>query len=74
MKIVCDLQIQYGDSKKAKMVLQSINVDDFDFVTSKTNKSVLMATIKSTSVPSLVHTLDDYLACLSVAEKIVDKN
>ena len=31
----------------------------------------LSAHIESKSVSSLLHTLDDYLACVSVAEKIV---
>ncbi len=74
MKISCNLNIEYADSKKAEKILRSIKVDDFDFVTSKVHNKSLEATIKSKSVSSLLHTLDDYLSCLSVAEKIVDKN
>ena len=74
MKISCNLNIEYDDSKKAEKILRSIKVDDFDFVTSKVHNKSLEVTIKSNSVSSLLHTLDDYLACLSVAEKIVDKN
>ena len=74
MKISCNLSIEYGDSEKAEKILRSIKVDDFDFVTSKVHDKRLEAEIKSKSVSSLLHTLDDYLACISVAEKIVDKN
>jgi len=74
MKISCELNIEYSDLKKAENILRSIKVDDFDFVTSKVHNNSLEATITSKSVSSLLHTLDDYLACLSVAEKIVDKN
>ncbi len=74
MKISCNLNIEYDDSEKAKKILRSITVDDFDFVTSEVHNKSLDATIKSKSVSSLLHTLDDYLSCLSVAEKIVDKN
>ena len=74
MKISCNLSIEYDDPEKAEKILCSIKVDDFDFVTSKVIKTSLEAEIKSKSVSSLIHTLDDYLACLSVAEKIVDKN
>ena len=74
MKISCNLSIEYDDSKKAEKILRSIKVDDFDFVTSKLHDKMLEAEIRSKSVSSLLHTLDDYLACLSVAEKIVDKN
>ena len=74
MKISCNLYIEYGNSEKAEKILRSIKVDDFDFVTSEVHNKRIEATIKSKSVSSLLHTLDDYLACLSVAEKIVDKN
>ena len=73
MKISCNLSIEYDDSRKAEKILRSIKVDDFDFVTSKVHDKRLEAEIKSKSVSSLLHTLDDYLACISVAEKIVDK-
>ena len=74
MNITCNLSITYDDSDKAKKILQSIKVDDFDFVKSKVNDKILNAEIQSSSISSLIHTLDDYLSCLSVAEKIVDKN
>ena len=74
MRISCNLSIEYDDSGKAEKILRSIKVDDFDFVTSNVQNKRIEATIKSKSVSSLLHTLDDYLACLSVAEKIVDKN
>ncbi|RLF27943.1 MAG: hypothetical protein DRN08_01345 [Thermoplasmata archaeon] len=74
MKIQCRIEIKYNDRKKANMVLRSIKVDDFDFVESKTCGTKLKAIINSGSISSLIHTLDDYLACISVAEKIVDKN
>ena len=74
MKICCDVVIDYDDIEKVQTVLRSTQVDDFDFVRSKVNGNRLEATIESTSLSSLIHTLDDYLACISVAEKIVDKN
>ena len=74
MKIQCDIIIEYDNPKKAQTVLNSTKVDDFEFVKSKIKGSTLESTIKSNSVSSLIHTLDDYLACISVAEKIVDKN
>jgi len=37
------------------------------------NKKII-ANISSTSIGSILHTLDDYLACISVAEKIAQSN
>lgn len=74
MKVSCNLIFEYENSKRAEKVLRSIKVDDLDFVESKLHGERLEVFITSTSVSSLIHTLDDYLACLSVAEKIIDKN
>ena len=74
MDVGCEVVIEFDDLKKAKTVLRSIKVDDFDFVKSKINNNRLEAEIKAKSISSLIHTLDDYLACVSVAMKIVDKN
>ena len=74
MDVTCDIVIDLGDAEKVKTVLKSVNVDDFSFVKSKANSKRLEAKIKASSVSSLVHTLDDYLACVSVAMNIVDKD
>jgi len=74
MKAVCDLVIEFDDEEKVKTVKKSIEVDNFDFVESQINNNKLEAHIESKSVSSLLHTLDDFLACVSVAEKIVDKS
>jgi len=74
MKFTCELVIDFDDEKQLKTVLKSIQVDDFDFVKSKLSGKELKANIESNSVSSLIHTLDDYLACVSVAAKVVDKN
>ena len=74
MDVACDVIVEFDDNEMVKTVLKSIEVDNFDFVKSKVNGKKLEAQIKANSVSSLLHTLDDYLACLSVAIKVVDKD
>jgi tRNA threonylcarbamoyladenosine modification (KEOPS) complex Pcc1 subunit len=74
MYITCEIVIEFNNNKKVKTILKSIEVDNFDFVKSKVNGKKLEAYIKSKSVTSLLHTLDDYLACVSVAMNMVDKD
>jgi len=74
MKAYCDIVVEYDDEKKAKTVLKSIEVDNFEFVNAQVKGTQLETHIESNSVSSLLHTLDDYLACISVAGKIVDKD
>lgn len=74
MKAKCKLVIDFEDKSKAENILKSVKVDDFSFVKSKIDGKTLEAEISSKNVSSLIHTLDDYLACVSVAAKVVDKN
>ena len=74
MKVSCEIVVDFADEKQAKTVLKSVEIDNFDFVKSKISGKELIAIIESNSVSSLIHTLDDYLACVSVAVKVVDKN
>jgi len=74
MKATCDVVIEFDDTEKVKTVLRAIEVDNFDFVKSHAKGKRLETHIESKSVSSLIHTLDDYLACVSVAEKVVDKH
>jgi hypothetical protein len=74
MKVLCNLTLEFESVIKAKKVLRSIQTDDQGFVKSTTKGKTLQAVIESTSVSSLIHTLDDYLACASVADDIVNKH
>lgn len=74
MKIKCSMQLEYDSEEKVKNILRSIEVDNFDFVKSKINGRKLESELECNSVSSLIHTLDDFLACVSVAEKVMDKN
>ncbi len=74
MKATCKIVIDFDNEKKVKNVLKSIEVDNLRFVKAHIKGKTLEADIESKSISSLLHTLDDYLACVSVAEKVVDKN
>jgi tRNA threonylcarbamoyladenosine modification (KEOPS) complex Pcc1 subunit len=73
MKALCTITLEFENAEKAKKVLQSIQADDQGFVKSTVKGKTLEATMESRSVASLLHTLDDYLACVSVAADIVKK-
>jgi hypothetical protein len=73
MNVKCALSIEFETIASAKKVLRSVITDDQGFVKSRLNGCILEASIQGTSIASLLHTLDDYLACVSVAKEIVDK-
>lgn len=73
MKVECKLKIDFKTTVEVKKIVKSIKVDDFDFVKTNVSGNTLVAEINSNSISSLLHTLDDYLACVSVASNIIDK-
>jgi tRNA threonylcarbamoyladenosine modification (KEOPS) complex Pcc1 subunit len=73
MKINCDVKIDYKNGKEADVILKSIEVDNLEYIKSKIKGNAIEAHIESKSISSLIHTLDDYLACISIAEKIIKK-
>ncbi len=73
MKALCTITLEFETEEKAKKVLRSIQADDEGFVISKVTGKTLEAVVESASVSSMLHTLDDYLACVSVAAEIVKK-
>lgn len=72
MDFECNIIIEFESKEKVKKVKKSIEVDNFDFVKSNIIGNKLEAHIKANSVSSLLHTIDDYLACISVANNIVN--
>ncbi|MEM0492364.1 MAG: KEOPS complex subunit Pcc1 [Candidatus Thermoplasmatota archaeon] len=74
MNIECTVMIEYDKPEKARIIYRSTRIDDGGFVESKVDGGRIIASIRSRSVSSLLHTLDDYLSCVSVAESIADKN
>lgn len=55
----------------ARQIARAIEIDDYRFVTTTVECKKLIAVIDAKSISSLMHTLDDYLVCLGLAENIV---
>jgi tRNA threonylcarbamoyladenosine modification (KEOPS) complex Pcc1 subunit len=72
-KVSCSLRLEFASSEQAEHVHRSVELDDQGFVTTKLEGSTILAEIQASSLNSLLHTLDDFLSCTSVAEKIVSK-
>jgi len=73
MKITCKLEFEYESEKDAEAIAKSVEVDNYQFVKTTLDGKRIISITESESIPSLIHTLDDYLACVSVAEKVVER-
>jgi hypothetical protein len=73
MEIQCTLNFKYQDPIEAETVVKAVKVDNYNFVDTKVTKNEIVSNIESKTISSLIHTLDDYLSCLSLAERVVSK-
>jgi hypothetical protein len=71
MNLRCTMSFEYGSEKEAKAVADALEPDNEGFVRTKIEGAVLSAVASADSVESLRHTLDDFLACVRVAEEAV---
>jgi len=74
MKIKCELVFEYENAETASKILKAVEIDNHGFVNAKIMENQIISHIEASTLMSLLHTLDDYLACVSVAEKIVERN
>ena len=69
MKITCKLELDMKDEEAAHNIAGSIKVDDDSFVITEVIGKRILARMEANNVPSLMHTIEDYMACISIAEK-----
>ena len=73
MKINGDLKFIYKTADDAKVVFDSLEVDNENYLTSKLNKNTIEYEINSEKLGSFLATVDDLIASEIVVEKIVER-
>jgi tRNA threonylcarbamoyladenosine modification (KEOPS) complex Pcc1 subunit len=69
----CTLVLEFPSPQDAEKVHKSVELDNQDYIATEVVGSAIHAEVSSSSLKSLLHTLDDFLACASVAEKVVSR-
>ena len=69
MKIKCKIELSYGSAKEAKAIARAVSVDDYQYVKTSVSGNKITAEMESDDAKILMNTADDYLACVSVAER-----
>jgi hypothetical protein len=67
----CKLVFKLNSEEDAKLLEKAVRQDNPEFVTTAIEGTNFKSTIKADSINSLINTLDDYLACLALAEKLI---
>jgi hypothetical protein len=70
MEVTCTLEFVYPDAEKAKHILRTVDVDNYGYVEAVVDGSKIISKIQAKNLKSLLHTLDDYLSCITIAEKV----
>jgi len=71
--VKCRLSLEFDSPDSAEKVQRSVELDNLGYVESRVDGNRIIAEIEAESIKSLLHTLDDFLACTAVASKIVSK-
>jgi hypothetical protein len=69
----CDIELAFGSPEDAEKVHASVEQDNAGYVSSSVEGAVMRAHLEAESLNSLLHSLDDFLSCVSVAEKMVGR-
>lgn len=66
----CSIEILFASEEEAERVNRSVSLDNAGYVSSAVKGNSIVAEAEAQTLMSLLHTVDDYLACVSVAQKI----
>jgi len=64
------LFLEFASEHEAERVARALEPDNLGFIETRRSGSRLEAAAQAATIPALLHTLDDYLACLAVAENM----
>ncbi len=73
MEIKCKLNLKFSDPTTARKIMEALDIDNSDYIESELEGDSIISEIKSKSFMSLLHTIEDYLSCLSTAENLLDE-
>ena len=71
MKARARITLTFEDPGTAEAVEASVSLDEDGYIRTARRGRTIAADANAESARSLLHTLDDYLACISVAERTV---
>jgi hypothetical protein len=71
-KITCEIILDYVDNDIAEMISSSVSPDNEEFIEVEIKDSKLICKAEGENPMQLLHTVDDFLACVTVAEEAIE--
>lgn len=72
-KVECEFVLEYDNEKKAKIIRDSLEPDNENYVQLKQDGKKLKAKCIAKTPMELLSTIDDFLSCLTISEDSVEK-
>ncbi len=72
MSVDCKIIIEMNDEKEAEAVLEAIAPDNAPFALAYREGKSVTIEASSKTTPGMIHTIEDLLACLRIAEEVVE--
>ena len=72
MAMSCKLELEYSSDEEANVVLESIFPDNFNYVDAHAECNKIIITSSSDTSMQMLHTMEDLLACIKIAEMTFD--
>jgi len=71
VQVECRIEVEYDSEEQARSVAGSISLDDGSYARTEVVGRRLVVVASAPSAPSMLHTLEDLLSCLKVADLVV---
>jgi tRNA threonylcarbamoyladenosine modification (KEOPS) complex Pcc1 subunit len=71
MQVRCVIELEYRTKEEAEKVARSISLDNGQYAQAEVDGNKLILTASAASAPSMLHTLEDLMSCLKVADEVV---
>jgi hypothetical protein len=71
VQVECRIELEYESEEQARNVASSISLDNDKYASAEVRGRKLIITSSAPSAPSMLHTLEDLMACLKVADQVV---
>lgn len=73
VKCDCSFSLEFENAEIAKKVLDSVKLDNGEWISSKLEGNMITCEASSDTIGGLLHTAEDFLACVALAEKMMRK-
>ncbi len=71
MKSICTLEIELPDEATARNIAKALELDNAGYIETRVEGNTIFAKAEAADIMALRNTIDDYLACLTVAQKSI---